>query len=122
MPFAATLGIETLAAAADEVRARLAHSDAFTTTGGALHGGVIMALADACGGMCASFNLPKAATGTTTIESKTNFLRAARGGNVDAVARPLHVGRTIIAIETEVCNDDGKLVAKVTQSQGVLRS
>ena len=48
--------------------------------------------------------------------------RAIRSGNVDAVARPLHVGRTVIVIETEVCNDDGKLVAKVTQSQAVLRS
>ena len=121
MPFAATLGIETVAAAADEVRTRLAHGDALTTTGGALHGGVIMALADACGGMCAFFNLPEGATGTTTMESKTNFLRAVRSGHVDAVARPLHVGRTVIVLETEV-RDDGKLVAKVTQTQAVLRS
>jgi len=121
MPFAATLAIETLAAAADEVRARLAHSDAFTTTGGALHGGVIMALADACGGMCASFNLPKAATGTTTIESKTNFLRAVRSGHVDAAARPLHVGRTVIVIVTDVADQAGRLVARVTQTQAVLR-
>ena len=44
------------------------------TSGGLLHGGAVMALADAAGGACAFFNLPEGATGTSTIESKTNFL------------------------------------------------
>ena len=120
MPFAATLGIETLAAAADEVRARLAHSEAFTTTGGALHGGVIMAPADACGGMCASFSLSEGATGTTTIESKTNFLGAVRAGSVTITAQPVHAGSTTIVVQTDATDDKGRLISRSIQTQAVL--
>jgi uncharacterized protein (TIGR00369 family) len=64
------------------------------------------------------FNLPEGASGTATIESKTNFLRGVRDGAVIATTRPLHKGRTTIVIETELAReDDGKLVAKVTQTQ-----
>ena len=76
-----------------------------------------MALADACGGACAFFNLPEGSIGTATIESKTNFLRAVREGSVTASTRPLHSGRTMMVLETELTRDDGALVAKVTQTQ-----
>ena len=82
-----------------------------------MHGGVLMALADNAGGVCAFLNLPEGATGTATIESKTNFLRAVRSGAVTATTRPLHKGRTMIVLETELARDDGKLAAKVTQTQ-----
>ncbi len=90
------------------------------TVGGAMHGGALMALADAAGAMAAFLNLPEGAAGTTTIESKTNFLRAARGGTVHAVARPLHAGRSTVVVETELRLEDGKLVTKTTQTQAVL--
>lgn len=121
MPFAAALDLEALAAPDGEVRVRLAWSVAMCTSGGVLHGGAIMAVADNAGGLCAFLNLPEGATGTTTIESKTNFLRGVRAGHVTAVSRPLHVGRTVVVIETDVLDDDGRLVARVTQSQAVLR-
>ena len=80
-----------------------------------------MALADSAGGTCAFLNLPEGAAGTSTIESKTNFLGAVReGSTVVASSRPLHVGRTTMVIETEVRAGD-KLVAKVTQTQTVLQ-
>lgn len=79
-----------------------------------------MALADTCGGWCAFLNLPAAATGTATIESKTNFLRPVVSGYVEAVSRPLHVGRTVIVVDTDLRDDQGRLVARVTQSQAVL--
>lgn len=120
MPFTAVLGVEPLEASAEAVRARVAWDPSRCTTGGVLHGGLLMALADACGGWCAFLNLPEGAAGTTTIESKTNFLRAVRGGHVEATARPLHAGRTVIVIDTELRDDDGRLVARVTQSQAVL--
>ena len=79
-----------------------------------------MALADSAGAGVAVLNLPEGATGTSTIESKTNFLGAVREGVVEAVARPLHVGSTTIVVETELrCGE--RLVAKVTQTQAVLR-
>lgn len=120
MPFAAALGIETVAAGADMVRARLAWSPALCTAGDVLHGGVIMTLADSAGALCAFHNLPAGALGTATVESKTNFLRAVGGGTVEARSRPLHAGRTLIVVETDVVDGDGALVARVTQTQAVL--
>ncbi|WP_158881753.1 PaaI family thioesterase [Amycolatopsis anabasis] len=120
MPFTKALGVEALEHSAEVVRSRVAWSDSLCTLGGVLHGGVLMSLADANGAVCAFLNLPEGARGTTTIESKTNFLRAIRDGYAVATSRPLHPGRRVIVVETEIHDDAGKLVAKVTQSQAVL--
>jgi len=117
IPFAAALGIELLEATPELVVSRLQWTPERCTTGGVMHGGALMALADNGGGVCAFLNLPEGAVGTATIESKTNFLRAVRDEAVNASARPLHVGRTMVVIETELVRDDGKLAAKVTQTQ-----
>lgn len=121
MPLVGTLGIRFVESDPGSVRATLDHRPELCTTGGLLHGGAIMALADSTGGSCAFLNLPEGAAGTSTIESKTNFLRAVRSGTVTATSRPLHTGRTVIVVETEVTDADGRLVAKVIQSQAVLQ-
>jgi uncharacterized protein (TIGR00369 family) len=82
-----------------------------------MHGGALISLADTCGGVSAFLNLPEGSHGTSTIESKTNFLRAVRGGAITASTRPMHAGRTLIVVETEVAREDGALAAKVTQTQ-----
>jgi uncharacterized protein (TIGR00369 family) len=117
MPFASLLGIELLDAGPELVRGRLDWAPERCTAGGLMHGGAVMALADTCGGTCAFLNLPEGAVSTATIESKTNFLRAVREGAITATTRPLHSGRTMIVVETEIARDDGELVAKVTQTQ-----
>jgi 1,4-dihydroxy-2-naphthoyl-CoA hydrolase len=119
-PFTAFLGIEMESAEPAEVRARLAWSEEICTTGGVMHGGALMALADNVGGFCAFLNLPEGAAGTATIESKTNFFGPVRQGHVHAVSRPLHTGRRTIVVDTELYDDAGKLVARVTQTQAVL--
>jgi len=119
MPLTTTLGIEPVAATRDEVRARLAWQAPICTAGGLIHGGALMSLADSTGALCAFLNLPEG-TSTTTIESKTNFLRGVREGHVEAVSRPLHAGRTVIVVETELRDAAGRLVAKTTQTQAVL--
>jgi 1,4-dihydroxy-2-naphthoyl-CoA hydrolase len=119
MPFGQTIGLELLAAAADEVRGRLEWTPERCTGGGVLHGGAIMTLADSVGAACAFLNLPPGA-GTSTIESKTNFFRGVTEGHVEAVARPLHVGRRTIVVQTDVFDADGKRVAQATQTQAVL--
>jgi len=121
MPYAATLGIVLDAAAPAEVRGRLSWSAELCTTGGLLHGGVLMALADSLGGICAYLNLPAGAQ-TATISSATSFLRGVRGGQVTAVSRPLHAGRTVIVVQTDLLDGTGRLAAQVTQSQAVLPS
>jgi 1,4-dihydroxy-2-naphthoyl-CoA hydrolase len=120
MPFAATLGIEMLAASPDEVRGRVGWEERLTTAGGLLHGGVLMGLADALGAYCAFLNLPEGSSTTATIESKTNFFAAVRGGAVEACSRPLHRGSRTIVVETDLHDESGKHVARVTQTQAVL--
>lgn len=120
MPLCAALGMRVDTADAALVQLSLDWSPELCTTAGLLHGGAVMALADSAGGACAFLNLPEGA-GTSTIESKTNFLGAIKDGTVTASARPLHVGGSTIVVETEIRRDDGKLVAKVTQTQAVLK-
>jgi uncharacterized protein (TIGR00369 family) len=48
------------------------------------------------------------------------FTRAVRSGEVTAVTRPLHVGRTVIVVQTDLTDDAGRRVAQVTQTQAVL--
>jgi 1,4-dihydroxy-2-naphthoyl-CoA hydrolase len=119
MPFAARLGIVLESAEPRQVVGRLAWDGDLCTTGGVLHGGVLMTLADSLGGLCAFLNLPEGAN-TATISSTTNFLRAVRSGNVTGTAHPVHVGRSVIVVQTELRDDAGRLAAQVTQAQAVL--
>jgi 1,4-dihydroxy-2-naphthoyl-CoA hydrolase len=117
MPLFALLGISLLQATPELVEGKLDYEPERCTAGGLLHGGALMALADGCGAVCAFLNLPQGAIGTATIESKTNFLRGVREGSVTARSHALHAGRTTIVVETELTRADGKLAAKVTQTQ-----
>ncbi len=120
MPFAATVGIELDSATSDEVRGRLEWSPELCTSAGVMHGGALMTLADTLGAACAFLNLPAGAQ-TSTISSTTSFLRAVREGKVTGTAHPLHAGRTVIVVQTDLVDDRGRRVAQVTQAQAVLR-
>jgi uncharacterized protein (TIGR00369 family) len=119
MPFAERLGVQVDAASAEEVRGGVDWLPELCTAGGVLHGGVVMALADSLGAICAYLNLPAGAT-TATLESKTNFFRAVRGGRVTATSRPLHVGRSSIVVQTDVADEGAQPVALVIQTQAVI--
>src|SRR5207248_6095714 len=109
MPFASRHGVELVSAGTDEVRGTLAWAPERCTSAGAMHGGALMALADTVAAVCAVLNL-RPGEGTTTIESKTNFFRAVREGTVEAVSRPLHVGRTTIVVQTDLRDQRGRHV------------
>jgi 1,4-dihydroxy-2-naphthoyl-CoA hydrolase len=119
MPFAESNGVRLTAASADEARGRLAWAPERCTLGGTLHGGALMLLADSVGAVCAFLGLPEGA-GTATLSSSTNLLRAVRSGEVEAVARPLHRGRSTVVVVTEVRDEEGRLVSFTTQTQSVL--
>lgn len=119
MPFAAALQIEVDDLTPQQVRATMPWAPERCTTGGMLHGGALMAFADTAGALCAVANLPHGAS-TSTIESKTNFFRAVRGGVVTATSVPLHVGRTTIVVQTDLSDEHGTSVARITQTQAVL--
>jgi uncharacterized protein (TIGR00369 family) len=119
-PFPTLMGVEILSAEKEAVRARLVVRPDLCTAGNIMHGGAIMAFADTLGAIGTVLNIPREA-GTTTIESKTNFLSAAREGTtVHAEATPIHVGKKTCVFQTKITREDGKLVALVTQTQMVL--
>ncbi len=120
MPFALLLGMRYLSAAPERVTAELTVRPELCTLGGAMHGGAIMAFADSLGAAATFLNLPEGAS-TTTIESKTNFIAAARtGAKVIGECAPVHRGRRTMVWQTRLSTDDGKLLAVVTQTQMVL--
>jgi 1,4-dihydroxy-2-naphthoyl-CoA hydrolase len=121
MPFVVACGIGLDAATPEEVTGRMAWAPERCTTGGVLHGGALMTLADSLGALCAFLNLPVGA-GTLTIEAKTNFFRPVRSGDVRARSRPIHVGKTVIVVQTDLRDADGRPVAHVVQTQAVLAS
>lgn len=118
MPFARATGVVIESAAAAEVTGTLPWAADRCTAGGLLHGGALMTLADSVGAVCAFLNLPRGAD-TTTVESATRFFRGVRGA-VRAVARPLHAGRTIIVVQTDLYDAEGRRVGQTTQTQAVL--
>ena len=121
IPFSGTLGMRVASATPEEVVLELDWRAELCTAAGVLHGGVLMSLADTAGAVCAFLNLPDGATGTTTVESKTNLLAAVREGTVTATATALKAGSTLIVVETSMRDGDGRLVAKTAQTQAVLR-
>ena len=119
MPFCNVLGLTVVSASPDRVEATVEWTEERTTVFGGLHGGYVMAVADSTGALCAAQNLAEKA-GTSTIESKTNFLRPITQGTATIVSTPVHVGRTTIVVQTEVFRSDGKRAALTTQTQAVL--
>jgi len=120
LPFAELLGIEFVSAAQDRVVAEMTVREDLCTRPAVLHGGAIMAFADTLGATGTILNLPQGA-GTTTIESKTNFVAPAPvGARVIGEATPIHRGRRTMIWQTRVSTAEGRLVALVTQTQLVL--
>src|SRR3954469_23513229 len=117
LPFARLLGIEIISATPEKVTARMLVRDELCTRPAVLHGGAAMALADNLGAIATVLNLPEGA-GTTTIESKTNFVAPAPAGtHVTAECTPIHRGKRTMVWQTRISTEQGRLVALVTQTQ-----
>ena len=120
LPFAELLGIEFVSASPDRIVAELTVREDLCTAPAVLHGGAIMAFADTLGAMGTLVNLPQGA-GTTTVESKTNFVAPAPvGTRVVGETTPVHRGRRTMIWQTRISTGEGRLVALVTQTQLVL--
>lgn len=114
------LGIRLVRAEKDQIVGEMeARPEHTTASGGRVHGGLLMAFADTLGAMGTVMNMP-AGHWTSTIESKTNFLAAAKIGRLRGVASPVHVGRTTQVWKTDVSDSSGRTVAIITQTQLVL--
>src|ERR1700738_684031 len=121
MPFAELKGVTFVEAEKDRVVAHMLVRPDLCTLNHTIHGGALMAFADSVGAAATVVNLPEDAKGTTTIESKTNFIGGAREGTtLVATATPVHRGRRTQVWQTRLETEDGKLVAIVTHTQMAL--
>ncbi len=122
LPFAELLGIEFVSVAPDKIVAEMTVREDLCTSPAVLHGGAVMAFADTLGATGTIVHLPEGA-GTTTIESKTNFLRPAPlGARIVGESTPVHRGQRLMVWQTRTTTEDGRLVALTTQTQLVIRA
>ena len=118
--FPGLMGLQLTEITPDRVVATMLVRPELCTAGGILHGGAHMAFADTLGAVGTFVNLPED-KGTTTVESSTKFIGAAKvGSTVTGESTPLHKGRTTMVWQTQIRGDNGKLCAVVTQTQLVL--
>ena len=105
------IGIEVDSVEEGAVRMHLPLRPELLAPNGYLHAATVVALADsACGYGCIA-SLPEGATGFTTIELKTNFLRTALDGTLRCESKRVHGGRTTQIWDATVTDDDGKTLA-----------
>ena len=121
LPFAELIGVEFVSAEPDAIEARMVVRPDLCTLGGFAHGGAIMSFADTLGGAAAFVNLPGDAKGTTTLESKTNFIAGAPAGST-LIGRCalVHRGRRTQVWQTRIETEQGKLIALTSQTQMTL--
>lgn len=121
LPFSSLMGVTFVEADKDRIVATLEVREDLCTVGHSIHGGALMAFADTVGAAATVVNLPADAKGTTTLESKTNFVSGAPAGTtITATATPIHRGRRTQVWQTRIETAEKKLVALVTQTQMVL--
>ena len=118
MPFAGHLGLILDEADASRVVIRLDWAPHLCTSGGVMHGGVLMSLADTAGALVTFLGLPEGKT-TATITSTSHMFRPVSAGSVRAVTVPVHRGRTTVTAETSVFDAEDRLVAQTLQVQAV---
>ena len=115
------LGMEFLKVEDDEVIARIVLQQHHFGWSGYLHAGTIFSLADSCAGYGCVRSLPEGAAGFTTIETKTNFLSTVRQGSIQAIAIPLHRGKSTQVWDTSVSStENGQLLSCYRCTQMVL--
>jgi uncharacterized protein (TIGR00369 family) len=120
--FPGLLGIDFPEAGDGYARAVLELEEKHMAPNGYLHAGTVVGFADSACGYGCILNLPEGATGFTTIELKTNFLRSAQAGaKIGCEARLVHPGRTTQIWDATVTGPDGRTMALFRCTQLILR-
>jgi uncharacterized protein (TIGR00369 family) len=112
-------GIRIVSAEKEKLVGELDVDHRHVNNSGNVHGGALLAFADDLGGGVAKLNIPPGFR-STTIESKSNILRACTPGRLTGVAVPIHAGRRTVVVQTSIYRADGKLAVVTTQTQLVL--
>lgn len=121
MPFSKLMGVKINSATKEKITAEMLVRPDLCTVANILHGGAMMAFADALGGIAAHLNKPDNAASTITIESKSNFVSAAPESTIAyAETIPISIGKRLSVWQTTIKSEDGKTIAVVTQTQLVI--
>jgi uncharacterized protein (TIGR00369 family) len=121
--FPGLMGLQLTEVGPERVVATMVVRPDLCTSGGILHGGAVMAFADTLGAVGTFVNLQQLGEGkgTTTIDSSTKFIGAAKVGSiVTGESTAFHRGKTTMVWQTLIKTETGKLCAVVTQTQLVL--
>ena len=119
--FPELLGIKITHLEEGHMEAEMTVQKAFFAPNGFLHAGSIVTLADTLAGYAAMAHLPENGKSFTTLEFKSNFVRAIREGTLKAECTAEHLGRTTQVWRVEVLDGaSGKKVALFSCTQLVL--
>ncbi|XOV86672.1 MAG: PaaI family thioesterase [Pseudomonadota bacterium] len=112
-PFADLVGLQVTARGGGHCTSEILVREALMNPNNMVHGAVIYALADTgMGGALTSVLRPTQMC--STVEIKINYFRPAVSGRLRAETRVIHQGSRTAALESDVFNDNDKLVARAS--------
>ena len=115
------LGVEFTRIDGTELVAQLPVKGELLAPNGFLHAGSVISLADTVAGVSCMINLPQGASSFTTIELKSNHFGTAREGVIEAIGKPVHMGRTTQVWDVVVLDKgSGKTIALFRCTQMIL--
>ena len=106
-----TLGIELVAIGDDHLHARMPVDERTIQPMGCLHGGATCVLAETVGSIAAHFCIDPQLKMCVGLEINVNHIKSMQNGWVNAIARPLHLGKSTQIWDIQVQNEHQALVA-----------
>ncbi len=112
-PYVGHLGIQLIDMQKDQATLKLPFNRALITIGNIIHGGALASLIDTTAMVAAWSGAPAVDNPRgTTVGLTVSYLAAAQGEDVEATARVLRRGRSLVYLDVEVQATSGTLVAK----------
>jgi len=105
------LGIEFTEVGKDYIKAKMPVDQRTKQPMGLLHGGASAALSETMGSVAGVLIIDDMSKQSIVgIEINANHLRSAKSGHVYATTRPIKIGKRLQVWNTEIHDDDGKLI------------
>jgi molybdopterin converting factor subunit 1 len=118
-PYSKLLGSRPLDAEPGHVRMEFEASDQMLNPAGSVQGGFLTAMLDETMGP-ATISMLEPGFVVPTLELKVNFLRPARPGRLVVDARVVHLGKSVVFMESSLVGDDGSLIATATATARIV--
>jgi 1,4-dihydroxy-2-naphthoyl-CoA hydrolase len=110
-PFDAHYGLEVVSIDADSARGRVKIEPHLMQPTGLVHGGVYASMAEALASTGTNWAVTPDGNVGLGMSNDTTFLRPATEGFLEAVATPLHRGRTTWVWDVRIADDSGRTCA-----------